>query len=54
MVWPFAIHVPDEVCRGCDPDDASDMVVPSLPDFGLSDHATERGMDVQGVAGMVE
>jgi hypothetical protein len=38
--------------HGGDPADAFDMVVPSLPGFGFSDHATERGMDVQRVADM--
>jgi len=37
---------------GGDPADAFDLVVPSLPGFGFSDHATERGMDVQRVAGL--
>jgi len=38
--------------HGGDPADAFDLVVPSLPGFGFSDHATERGMDVQRVAGL--
>ena len=38
--------------HGGDPADAFDMVVPSLPGFGFSDHPTERGMDVQRVAGL--
>jgi pimeloyl-ACP methyl ester carboxylesterase len=37
---------------GGDPADAFDLVVPSLPGFGFSDPATERGMDVQRVAGL--
>ncbi|ETX08530.1 MAG: hypothetical protein ETSY2_04880, partial [Candidatus Entotheonella gemina] len=42
----------DPGSHGGDPADSFDMVVPSLPGFGFSDHATERGMDVQRVAGM--
>lgn len=38
--------------HGGDPADAFDLVVPSLPGFGFSDPATERGMDVQRVAGL--
>jgi pimeloyl-ACP methyl ester carboxylesterase len=38
--------------HGGDPADAFDLVVPSLPGFGFSDHATARGMEVQRVAGM--
>jgi pimeloyl-ACP methyl ester carboxylesterase len=38
--------------HGGDPADAFDLVVPSLPGFGFSDHATEHGMDVQRVAGL--
>src|SRR5439155_7880064 len=38
--------------RGGDPADAFDLVVPSLPGFGFSDHPTERGLDVQRVAGL--
>ena len=38
--------------HGGDPADAFDMVVPSLPGFGFSDHAKTRGMDVRRVAGM--
>jgi len=37
---------------GGDPADAFDLVVPSLPGFGFSDRATERGMDVRRVAGL--
>jgi pimeloyl-ACP methyl ester carboxylesterase len=38
--------------HGGDPADSFDMVVPSLPGFGFSDPATERGMAVQRVASM--
>ncbi|MEE9146766.1 MAG: epoxide hydrolase family protein, partial [Candidatus Tectomicrobia bacterium] len=38
--------------HGGDPADSFDVVAPSLPGFGFSDHTTERGMDVQRVAGM--
>jgi len=38
--------------HGGDPADAFDLVVPSLPGLGFSDHAMERGMDVQRVAGL--
>jgi pimeloyl-ACP methyl ester carboxylesterase len=37
--------------HGGDPADAFDVVVPSLPGFGFSDPAMERGMDVRRVAG---
>ena len=32
--------------------DSFDVVAPSLPGFGFSDHAQDRGMEVQRVAGM--
>jgi pimeloyl-ACP methyl ester carboxylesterase len=38
--------------HGGDPADAFDMVVPSLPGFGFSDHPTERGIEVGRVADM--
>ena len=38
--------------HGGDPVDAFDLVVPSLPGFGFSDRATERGMDVRRVAAL--
>jgi pimeloyl-ACP methyl ester carboxylesterase len=42
----------DPGSHGGDAADAFDLVVPSLPGFGFSDHATARGMEVQRVAGM--
>ncbi|MCH7738108.1 MAG: epoxide hydrolase [Chloroflexi bacterium] len=38
--------------HGGDPADSFDVVAPSLPGFGFSDHAQDRGMEVQRVAGM--
>ena len=42
----------DPASHGGDADDSFDVVVPSLPGFGFSDHAQDRGMEVQRVAGM--
>ena len=58
--WPstfFEMHkiiplLADPGAHGSDPADAFDVVAPSLPGFGFSDQPTERGMDVQRVAGM--
>ncbi len=58
--WPstfFEMHkiiplLADPGAHGSDPADAFDLVAPSLPGFGFSDQPTERGMDVQRVAGM--
>src|SRR6202795_880696 len=49
QILPF---LTDPGRHGGDPADAFDLGVPSLPGFGFSDHATERGMDVQRVAGL--
>ena len=58
--WPstfFEMHkiiplLADPGAHGGDPADAFDVVAPSLPGFGFSGQPTERGMDVQRVAGM--
>ena len=42
----------DPSSYGGDPLDSFDVVAPSLPGFGFSDHAKERGMAVQRVAGI--
>ena len=42
----------DPASHGGDADDSFDVVAPSLPGFGFSDHAQDRGMEVQRVAGM--
>ena len=42
----------DLASHGGDPADSFDVVAPSLPGFGFSDHAQDRGMEVQRVAGM--
>ena len=52
--WPgtfFEMHkiislLSDPASHGGDPEDAFDIVVPSLPGYGFSDHPTERGLDV--------
>ena len=40
----------DPASHGGDPRDSFDVVAPSLPGFGLSDHATEPGMEVARTA----
>jgi len=40
----------DPARYGGDPADAFDVVVPSLPGFGFSDHPRERGMNGQSIA----
>ena len=42
----------DPAGHGGDAADSFDVVAPSLPGFGFSDHAQDRGMEVQRVAGM--
>ncbi|MBT98936.1 MAG: multidrug MFS transporter [Dehalococcoidia bacterium] len=42
----------DPASHGGDAADSFDVVAPSLPGFGFSDHAQDRGMEVQKVAGM--
>ena len=52
--WPgtfFEMHkiislLSDPASHGGDPEDAFDIVVPSMPGYGFSDHPTERGLDV--------
>ena len=42
----------DPARHGGDSADSFDVVAPSLPGFGFSDHAKDRGMEVHRVAGM--
>ena len=42
----------DPASHGGDAADSFDVVAPSLPGFGFSDHAQDRGMEIQRVAGM--
>ena len=42
----------DPASHGGDAADSFDVVAPSLPGFGFSDHAQDPGMEVQRVAGM--
>ncbi len=42
----------DPASHGGDGADSFDVVAPSLPGFGFSDHAQDRGMEVQRVAGL--
>lgn len=52
--WPgtfFEMHkimplLTDPLRHGGDPADAFDVVVPSMPGYGFSDHTSERGMHV--------
>ena len=58
--WPgtfFEMHkiIPllvDPASHGGDPGDSFDVVAPSLPGFGFSDHATVRGMEVAKTAAL--
>ena len=58
--WPstfFEMHkilplLSDPGSHGGDPADAFDVVAPSLPGFGFSDHPQQRGMQVNVVADM--
>src|SRR5207253_2357381 len=58
---PFRIAVPDAVLadlrerlarHGGDPADAFDVVAPSMPGYGFSDHPTEPGMDPERIAAL--
>ena len=42
----------DPASYGGDAADSFNVVAPSLPGFGFSDHAQDRGMEIQRVAGM--
>ena len=44
----------DPASHGGDPGDSFDVVAPSLPGFGFSDHAQERGMEVGKTAALWE
>ena len=58
--WPssfFEMHkvigpLSDPASHGGDPADAFDVVAPSLPGYGFSDHARERGMDTKAIAAL--
>ena len=58
--WPgtfFEMHkiiplLSDPAGHGGDPADAFDVVAPSMPGYGFSDHPTEPGLDVLGVGDM--
>jgi len=58
--WPgtfFEMHkiiplLSDPASHGGDPGDAFDVVVPSMPGYGYSGHATERGLDVLTIGDM--
>ncbi len=60
--WPgsfFEMHkiIPllvDPASHGGDPRDSFDVVAPSLPGFGFSDHAREQGMEVGRTAALWE
>ena len=42
----------DPASHGGDPADSFDVVAPSLPGFGFSDHAQEQGMEVRKTAAL--
>jgi pimeloyl-ACP methyl ester carboxylesterase len=42
----------DPGAHGGDPADAFDVVAPSMPGYGFSDHATVAGMDAERIAGV--
>lgn len=42
----------DPAAHGGDPADAFDIVVPSMPGYGFSDHPTEPGMDPERIAAL--
>lgn len=59
--WPGSIAVSfdkvigplsDPASHGGDPADAFDVVCPSMPGYGFSDHPTEPGMDPERIAGL--
>jgi pimeloyl-ACP methyl ester carboxylesterase len=58
--WPGSITefleiidpLADPGAHGGDPADAFDVVVPSMPGYGFSDHPTEPGMEPQKIAAM--
>jgi pimeloyl-ACP methyl ester carboxylesterase len=58
--WPGSIAeftkiigpLTDPASHGGDPADAFDVVAPSMPGYGFSDHPTEPGMDPEKVAGL--
>jgi pimeloyl-ACP methyl ester carboxylesterase len=58
--WPGSITeflevigpLSDPGAHGGDPADAFDVVVPSMPGYGFSDHPTEPGMEPQRIAAM--
>ena len=58
--WPgtfFEMHkiipmLSDPASHGGDSADAFDVVAPSMPGYGFSDHATQRGLDVLSIGDM--
>src|SRR5215472_3871503 len=48
IVGPLA----DPAAHGGDPADAFDVVCPSMPGYGFSDHAREPGMDPERIAAL--
>ena len=58
--WPGSIFeftkilgpLTDPGSHGGDPADAFDVVAPSMPGYGFSDHATRPGMDAERIAGL--
>src|SRR5713226_6117533 len=48
VIGPLA----DPARHGGDPADAFDVVAPSMPGYGFSDHATEPGMDPERIAAL--
>ena len=52
-IWDKIIPLlSDPASHGGDPGDAFDVVVPSMPGYGFSDHATQRGLDVLSIGDM--
>ncbi len=48
IIGPLA----DPAAHGGDPADAFDLIAPSMPGYGFSDHPTEPGMDPERIAGL--
>ena len=56
--WPSSFYemhkvigpLSDPETHGGDPEDSFDVVAPSLPGYGFSDHAMKRGMDTKSIA----
>lgn len=58
--WPSSFYemhkvigpLSDPETHGGDPADSFDVVAPSLPGYGFSDHAVKRGMDTKSIANL--